>query len=247
MRTSPKRYRPIRDYAIIGDGRTAALVATDGAIDWCCLPHFDSPAIFCRILDEARGGFFRVGPRDRCGVSRAYVDGTNILATTFVTAGGSARLTDFMPVQMPQSPPSPPCMVRCLEGLAGRVELTLDLLPTFDYGRIDATISLGSGGAVVTTPREFLWLSCPVPVQQTPTGVLTAPLTIGAGERCWVVGLRCWRPHGAIGPGRRSRASAGAHPRTLAGLGRRLYLPGLLPRTRATEYADPQAPNLRAH
>jgi hypothetical protein len=69
-------YRPIRDYALIGDLHTAALVANDGSIDWCCWPHFDSPAVFCRLLDAGEGGWFRVGPTGRYAASRSYVGPT---------------------------------------------------------------------------------------------------------------------------------------------------------------------------
>src|SRR5215469_1294549 len=72
------RYRPISDYGIIGDCRTAALIGPDGSIDWCCLPHFDSPAVFCRLLDAGRGGSFRLGPRDAAHASTTYLPGTNI-------------------------------------------------------------------------------------------------------------------------------------------------------------------------
>ncbi len=93
------RYRPISDYGVIGDCRTAALVGPDGSMDWCCLPHFDSPAIFCRLLDADQGGFFRVSPVWSAGSSMAYVPGTNILQTTFVTDTGRLQLLDFMPIR----------------------------------------------------------------------------------------------------------------------------------------------------
>ncbi len=93
------RYRPISQYGVIGDCRTAALIGPDGSIDWCCLPHFDSPAVFCRLLDADRGGFFRVSPEDGAESTMAYLPETNILETTFRNDHGRLRLVDFMPVR----------------------------------------------------------------------------------------------------------------------------------------------------
>jgi hypothetical protein len=89
-------YRPIGDYAVIGNTHTAALIASDGSVDWCCLPHFDSGALFCRLLDTEQGGCFRVGPVGEYRARRRYVDGTAILETEFETLNGRLRLTDFM-------------------------------------------------------------------------------------------------------------------------------------------------------
>ncbi|HEY7350618.1 MAG TPA: glycoside hydrolase family 15 protein [Ktedonobacterales bacterium] len=93
------RYRAISDYGVIGDCRTAALVGPDGSIDWCCLPHFDSPAIFCRLLDAERGGFFRMNLAGGAQSAMAYLPGTNILETTLTNASGRLRLLDFMPIR----------------------------------------------------------------------------------------------------------------------------------------------------
>jgi GH15 family glucan-1,4-alpha-glucosidase len=93
------RYRPIGEYGAIGDCRTAALVAPDGAIDWCCLPHFDSPAIFCRLLDADKGGYFQIAPQGTTQTTARYLDGTNILETLFAGQGRRVQLLDFMPVR----------------------------------------------------------------------------------------------------------------------------------------------------
>ena len=93
------RYWPIKQYGVIGDCRTAALVAPNGSIDWLCLPHFDSPAILCRLLDADRGGFYRVAPVDPSSSSMTYLPGTNILETTFQSGDGRLRLVDFMPIR----------------------------------------------------------------------------------------------------------------------------------------------------
>src|SRR3954469_23703164 len=91
-------YRSISDYAVIGDCHTAALISAEGSIDWACLPHFDSPAAFLRILDDDKGGFCSVAPAEPALPSRQYVPDTNILETLWETTNGALCVTDFMPV-----------------------------------------------------------------------------------------------------------------------------------------------------
>lgn len=90
-------YPPISDYGLIGAMHTCALVSKAGSIDWLCLPSFDSPAVFARMLDWRKGGHFQIAPREVRSVSRRYLPGTNVLETTFQTGTGVAKLTDFMP------------------------------------------------------------------------------------------------------------------------------------------------------
>src|SRR5436190_731241 len=93
-------YHPINSFGVIGDCHSAVLVAPDGSIDWGCLPDFDSPAIFCRLLDAKRGGYFQIAPTDRTipGAQR-YLRGSNELHTKFASIRGEIVLTDFMPVE----------------------------------------------------------------------------------------------------------------------------------------------------
>ena len=79
------RYRPIGEYGVIGDCRTAALIGPDGSVDWCCMPHFDSPAIFLRLLDADKGGYFQVAPTAGFASQMAYLPATNMLQTVFDT------------------------------------------------------------------------------------------------------------------------------------------------------------------
>lgn len=100
-KTDP-RYWPIASYGVIGDCRTAALIAPNGAIDWLCLPHFDSPASLLRLLDHDQGGYFQVRPTEACDSLMRYQPETNILETTFTTRSGELSVTDFMPIRKRQ-------------------------------------------------------------------------------------------------------------------------------------------------
>src|SRR5947209_17755785 len=96
MRTPerPDGYAPIDDYALIGDGRSLALVALDGSIDWLCLPDLDAPAVLAALLDNERGGRFRLAPTREFTVARRYADDSNVLETVFSTATGTVKVTE---------------------------------------------------------------------------------------------------------------------------------------------------------
>ncbi len=100
MNTNTRTYQKINAYGVIGDCHSVVLVAPDGSVDWGCLPDFDSPAIFCRLLDEQRGGYFQIAPSDQTirGMQR-YLRGSNVLQTRFAGESGEVILTDFMPVE----------------------------------------------------------------------------------------------------------------------------------------------------
>ena len=95
-------YQPIEDYGIIGNLRTAALVGMDGSLDWLCLPYFDSPSVFAAILDDHKGGRFRIAPAgEDFRRKQFYWPDTNVLVTRFVHPDGILELIDFMPVPVP--------------------------------------------------------------------------------------------------------------------------------------------------
>src|SRR3954447_15519161 len=98
VRRGPDPFVPIADYALIGDGRAAALVAKDGRIDWLALPTLDAPPVCAALIDVKSGGTFACAPAEQGEVERCYRKDTNILETTFTTSSGVVRLTDAMTV-----------------------------------------------------------------------------------------------------------------------------------------------------
>jgi GH15 family glucan-1,4-alpha-glucosidase len=119
----------IEDYALLGNCRTAALVARDGSLDWLCFPRFDAPACFAALLGDSDNGRWKIAPTDPKAQSRRrYRDGTLILETLFATDTGRAMLVDFMPMDVESS------VVRVVIGLEGTVDFSMDLAIRFDYG-----------------------------------------------------------------------------------------------------------------
>ena len=119
----------IEDYALIGDMRTAALVARNGSIDWLCFPRFDSGACFAALLGTPDHGRWMIAPRENARVRRRYWPGTLILETTFTTKTGKVSIVDFMPVEEDNS-----TIARVVIGREGTVRMHTDLVIRFDYG-----------------------------------------------------------------------------------------------------------------
>ncbi len=150
-------YAPIGDYAAIGDKRSVALVALDGAIDWLCLPRFDSPSVFGALLDARRGGRFTLAPESPYEVRRRYLPETNVLETTFTTAAGEVSVTDAMTVGL--SAPMPwQELVRRVEGVSGEVAMRWTVEPRFEWGGQRGSVARRQGVPVIEHGRHSLAL-----------------------------------------------------------------------------------------
>ncbi|MDQ0840828.1 glycoside hydrolase family 15 protein [Streptomyces sp. V1I6] len=149
-------YAPLRDYAVIGDGRCAALVARDGSVDWLAWPDLDSPSLFAAVLDPARGGRFLLRPDVPYTVNRRYLPGTNVLETTFTTAHGTVRLTDALSLPDDTSLAPGRELVRRVEGLAGSVPMRWSVEPRFGYGTRAPHLTHRAGVPVATFGPDAL-------------------------------------------------------------------------------------------
>ena len=127
-------YLPLEDYGLIGDGTTAALVGRDGCVAWLCLPRFDSPPIFCSLLDEGRGGGFRIAPEEATGARQRYEPDTGVLVTEWRTAGGMVRITDALALRSgadlsEDASAGRSELVRALEVVEGAARISVDVDP----------------------------------------------------------------------------------------------------------------------
>lgn len=171
---------PIKDYAIIGNGRSVALVSRTGSIDWLCWPRFDSPSIFGAILDET-GGFWSVAPTGKFRTERRYVGKTNVLETHFITESGSLILTDLMPVDSEENKRGHLLadheILRILRCEEGTVEVEMIFDPKPNYGRDPVRMRLmgelglrtetASGPLILRTDLPFSFSGSPVCTHQT--------------------------------------------------------------------------------
>ena len=167
----------IEDYALIGDRRSAALVARDGSIDWLCWPHFDSDACFAALLGDARNGCWRLAPREvPRRTTRRYRDDTLILETLHQTAGGGVRVTDLMPVDAKYR-----TIIRRVTGEYGRVAMGCDLALRFDYGSIPPWLRPERRTVRGVVGPDLVVLRSPVDVECSDDRIV-AEFTIEAGQ-----------------------------------------------------------------
>ncbi|APE35831.1 glucoamylase [Nocardia mangyaensis] len=185
-------YPPIADHGIVGDLQTAALVSSDGTIDWWCAPRFDAPSVFASLLDSERGGYCRVtvgATTSDIVVRQLYLPDTAILLTRFTGPEGVGEVADFMDPIRGTTPSDRHRLARVVRVVRGTLIFTLDCRPRFDYGRATHTLERADENtAAFRSPMADLHLQATEPVALNDDGAdITAQFTLTEGERAMIV------------------------------------------------------------
>lgn len=176
-------YKPIEHYGVIGDMHSVALVGIDGSIDWCCLPYFDSPSLFAAILDEHKGGHFKIAATQAGTRRQMYLPETNVLMTRFLGNESVGEVIDFMPItyDVLGSTARTHEIIRFARAVRGTVKFRLECFPAFDYAREPHTTFVNSKGAIFEAHRKRIALASSVPLHHDGSGVV-ADFTLQPGE-----------------------------------------------------------------
>jgi GH15 family glucan-1,4-alpha-glucosidase len=175
-------YLPIAEHGLIGDLHSAALVGTNGTIDWYCAPRFDSPSVFASILDARRGGHYRLAPADdRWTSKQLYFPDTNVLITRFLTPGGVGEVEDFMPIARTADRERRQRLVRRILAVRGEVHFELECAPRFDYGRAVHTVTSHEHAALFRSAGCAIALETTTPLRIS-DGAAHASFALSAGE-----------------------------------------------------------------
>jgi GH15 family glucan-1,4-alpha-glucosidase len=156
-------YQPIENYGIIGDLHTVALIGLNGSIDFFCFPHYDSPSLFARLLDEKKGGFFCLRPEfSEAKTKQLYMPDTNVLLTRFLSPDGVGEITDFMPVGHTEEKK----LIRRVTTIRGEPKYRLECRPRFNYGRDSHSAEqVGPGEVLFHSDGLTIRLKAGVPLQ----------------------------------------------------------------------------------
>lgn len=175
-------YQPIESYGMIGDMHSVALVGTNGSIDWLCLPRFDSPSVFAAILDDKKGGNFRIAPVEAdVTCKQFYSPETNVLITRFLASAGAAELTDFMPVGAAAAQHGRRQILRRVTAVRGTTRFHLECRPAFNFARDAHQVTLSETGALFASAQLRLGLATRIPLRESAGGVV-AEFTLHEGE-----------------------------------------------------------------
>ncbi|KAJ3571229.1 hypothetical protein NP233_g3894 [Leucocoprinus birnbaumii] len=153
-------YLPLGDHALIGNLRTAALVSLDGSVESYCVPHFDSPSVFARILDKDKGGHFSIQPTIPYTSKQNYLPSSNVLQTKFMNDAGVVSVTDFLPRPLkasvigPAQKPLLPWLIRRVECVRGSLSINVECAPAFNYARNPHTTNIVDDESIPLTSTK---------------------------------------------------------------------------------------------
>lgn len=175
-------YEPIENYGLIGNMYTAALVSRRGSIDWFCFPHFDSPSVFASILDDKKGGSFRITPcRESVSNKQFYWPDTNVLVTRFLSPEGVGEIVDFMPVGLAGHEMTYRGLIRRVRTTRGAMKFRMECHPAFNYARDVHERHLSPEGVRFDSPGLSLALTTDVVLHPEKNGV-AAEFTLHEGQ-----------------------------------------------------------------
>ena len=176
-------YQPIENYGLIGNMHTTALVGLNGSIDWLCFPRHDAPSVFAAILDDRKGGHFKVSPQQNNGVTHKqfYWPDTNVLVTRFLTSTGVGEIIDFMPVGLADHERGYHSLIRQVRVVRGAMGFFMECHPAFNYGRDAHETVVTPKGVCFHSPNLSIGLATEIPLRQTEQGVF-AKFTLEEGQ-----------------------------------------------------------------
>ncbi|MEE9286661.1 MAG: trehalase-like domain-containing protein, partial [Gammaproteobacteria bacterium] len=175
-------YQPIENYGIVGDMHTVALVGMNGSIDWFCFPRFDSPSVFAAILDDKKGGRFRITPTcEGITYKQFYWPETNVLVTRFLAPDGVGEIMDYMPVGLSADDQSRHQLIRRVHVVRGSMPFRMECCPAFNYARDTHVTELEDTGVCFHSAELSLGLGTSQQLKQCDNGV-SAEFTLREGE-----------------------------------------------------------------
>jgi len=181
------RYPPIADHGLVGDLQTAALVSSEGVVDWFAAPRFDSPSIFAALLDHDGGGHFRIAPtHPDVTCKQLYFPDTAILVTRFMSQDGVGEVVDFMPPHKTRKPSDRHTLIRLIRAVRGTVDFALECRPRFDYGRAEHQLDIAEHGARFRAPSTEAYLQATFPLEADGQDVL-GTVRLKAGQTAGAV------------------------------------------------------------
>jgi GH15 family glucan-1,4-alpha-glucosidase len=191
-------YQPIENYGLIGNMHTVALVGMNGSIDWFCFPHFDSPSVFSAILDDQKGGRFKIAPPfSGVNYKQFYWPDTNVLVTRFLSPDGMGEITDYMPVALELEGHGRHQLVRRVSVVRGTMAFKAECHPAFKYAQDEHKTAIFPEGACFHSPGLSLGLATRIPLKADGNGVV-AEFTLQEGQSATFI-LQDIEPGGSCG------------------------------------------------